>query len=454
MKFLIKSVPASSQIEIINGRKASKGEYVLFWIRQATRFEYNLALNYAIYEANSRKLPLLSVFVVDDCYPRSLRHLSFQLKGVLELKKRFFSVGMQFVICHEYSTLLRLLSKAEILVADKTCFAYNIEKNNQFSSAIENIPFIKVETETICPVKLVSNKEEYSAATFRRKINRILDDFLFEIDEITPNIRQDSYDEGMPDSEIDELLVNTDSSVSESIFFPPGESEALRMLNYFLDNNLVKYSELRSDPSVDCQSNLSPYLHFGQISPLKIAIEAIKTGIDTLKFLDELIVRRELSFNFVTYNSKYNNYYCLPEWSLKTLEENRIHSREYVYPLEAFEKASTHDEYWNAAQKELLITGKMHNYMRMYWGKKILEWSKTPEEAFSTALFINNKYALDGNDPNSYAGVAWCFGKHDRAWPERKIYGKVRYMNSNGLERKFDMPKYLERISVLIRTDS
>ena len=157
------------------------------------------------------------------------------------------------------------------------------------------------------------------------------------------------------------------------------------------------------------------------------------------------------SFNFVVYNPNYKNYFGLPEWSRRTLEKNRIHSREYIYSRELLETASTHDEYWNAAQKELLVTGKIHNYMRMYWGKKILEWSRTPEEAFSTALFLNNKYALDGNDPNSYAGVAWCFGKHDRAWPERKIFGKVRYMNSKGLERKFDIRKYLERVSLLMK---
>jgi len=448
LKLLRTSIPVSSQIEIQNGRKASKGQYVLLWIRQTARFEYNLALNYAIHEGNLRKLPILSVFCVDDCYPVSLRHLFFQLKGILELKKNLSFVGIPLIITRDHSRFLGLLSKAEVLIADKTYFSNNFEKSNEFASVIENKPFITVETETICPVKLVSNKEEYSAATFRPKINRLIDEYLFIIETITPKIRIDCSEyEEISDYDIDNILMNADCSVPESSFFLPGESEAVKRLNYFLDNNLKKYPELRSDPSVDCQSNLSPYLHFCQISPLKIAIEAIKTGIDSSKFLDELIVRRELSFNFVTYNLNYNNYFCLPEWSRKTLEENRIHSREYVYPLEAFEKASTHDEYWNAAQKELLATGKMHNYMRMYWGKKILEWSKTPEEAFSNALFLNNKYSLDGNDPNSFAGVAWCFGKHDRAWPERKIYGKVRYMNSKGLERKFDMNLYLKRVA-------
>lgn len=448
MKIPSLTLPNSSQLEFCNGGKLLKGQYVLLWIRRAARFEYNFALNYSVNEANSRKLPLLAVFCVDDCYPVSLRHLSFQLKGIMELKKRFISAGIPFIIYRSYSNLPRLLSKAEIIVTDKAYLVHNYENEKNIASAIEDMPLIRVETETICPVALVSSKEEYSAATFRPKIKRFINEYLFKIETITPENKLNYSDfEGISDSELNSLLLNSDNSVPESAFFVSGESEAVKRLNYFLDNNLKKYPELRSDPSVDCQSNLSPYLHFCQISPLKIAIEAIKTGIDSSKFLDELIVRRELSFNFVTYNLNYNNYFCLPEWSRKTLEENRIHSREYVYPLEAFEKASTHDEYWNAAQKELLATGKMHNYMRMYWGKKILEWSKTPEEAFSNALFLNNKYSLDGNDPNSFAGVAWCFGKHDRAWPERKIYGKVRYMNSKGLERKFDMNQYLKRVA-------
>lgn len=443
-------IPCSSQIKLYNGRKRFKGQFVLLWIRRAARFEYNFALNYAVHEANSLKLPLLAVFCIDDCYPLSLRHLSFQLKGILELKKRFASAGISFIIYHRYSSLPRLLSKAEIIVTDNAYLVNNCENYKGIASVIEDISLIRIETETICPVALVSSKEEYSAATFRPKINRLINEYLFKIDTITPVNRLDCVDfEGMSDSEINSLLLAADNTIPESSFFVPGESEAVKRLSFFLDNNLSNYAELRSDPSVDCQSNLSPYLHFGQISPLKVAVDAIETGIDSSKFLDELIVRRELSFNFVTYNQNYSKYSCIPEWCRKTLEENRIHSREYIYPRELFETASTHDEYWNAAQKELLVTGKIHNYMRMYWGKKILEWSKTPEEAFETALFLNNKYALDGNDPNSYAGIVWCFGKHDRAWPERKIFGKVRYMNSNGLERKFDMSKYLERVSLL-----
>lgn len=193
---------------------------------------------------------------------------------------------------------------------------------------------------------------------------------------------------------------------------------------------------------------MSPYLHFGQISPLEIALEVQDAGqqIGQEVYLEELIVRRELSINFVHRNPLYDQYEALPEWARKTLGKHEDDPREYLYDLDTFEAAQTHDPYWNAAQEEMVLTGKMHNYMRMYWGKKILEWSDTPRTAFETTLFLNNKYELDGRDANSFAGVAWCFGKHDRPWKERPVFGTVRYMNANGLKRKFDIESYVQQI--------
>ncbi len=218
----------------------------------------------------------------------------------------------------------------------------------------------------------------------------------------------------------------------------------------FIQKKLSGFGDFRNDPSKDFLSNLSPYLHFGQISPLYIALEAKKYRSRGLEvFLEELIVRRELAINFVFYHSEYDRFSCLNEWAKKTLHEHRKDHRTYLYTSHQFEEAETHDRFWNAAQREMLVTGKMHGYMRMYWGKKILEWSRSPEEGFETALFLNNRYELDGRDPNGFAGVAWCFGKHDRAWPERPIFGKVRYMNEKGLERKFHMEGYLQRVKRL-----
>jgi deoxyribodipyrimidine photo-lyase len=244
--------------------------------------------------------------------------------------------------------------------------------------------------------------------------------------------------------------LKVDTSVAPVAGFTGGTAEAKRWLKVFLKDKLADYPDRRNDPNADAQSNLSPYLHFGQISPLHIALEVEKRSNEgKAAFLEELIVRRELSHNFVYYNDKYDDFECLPPWARRTLNYHERDKREYVYSREQFEMAQTHDPYWNAAQKEMVLTGKMHGYMRMYWGKKILEWTRTPREGFDIALYLNNKYELDGRDPNGFAGVAWCFGKHDRAWAERPVFGKIRYMNANGLKRKFDADAYVAKVKRL-----
>jgi deoxyribodipyrimidine photo-lyase len=225
---------------------------------------------------------------------------------------------------------------------------------------------------------------------------------------------------------------------------------AQELLMGFIRENLDRYPAYRNDPVAGVLSCMSPYLHFGQISPLSIALNILETKSPSAgTYLEELIVRRELSMNFVHYNPLYDEFSGLPDWARKTLLSHSGDLREYTYRFSEFESARTHDPFWNAAQREMVLTGKMHGYMRMYWGKKILEWSETPEEAYRTALALNNRYELDGRDPNGYAGIAWCFGKHDRAWQERPVFGKIRYMNAAGLNRKFDAARYVARIEAL-----
>ncbi len=231
-----------------------------------------------------------------------------------------------------------------------------------------------------------------------------------------------------------------------------GTSEAMRLLRDFVRRALPHYAAGRSDPGRDLTSHMSAYLHFGQVSPLAVALRvrasnAGKENVDA--YLEELIVRRELSMNFCEFNPRYDAFDGLPEWAVRTLRKHAADRRPYLYDERRLERAETDDPYWNAAQRELLRTGLMHPYMRMYWGKKIIEWTAAPEEAFRIALRLNNRYALDGRDPNSFAGVAWCFGKHDRPWKERNVFGTVRYMNAAGLERKFDMGAYLRRVEAL-----
>jgi deoxyribodipyrimidine photo-lyase len=246
--------------------------------------------------------------------------------------------------------------------------------------------------------------------------------------------------------------LDTDHTVTRAASFTGGTGEAKRRLQQFISSKLDQYDKLRNDPTQDFLSGLSPYLHFGQISPLYIALQvaaAESAGKDS--YLEELIVRRELSVNFVHYGGRYQTLAGLPEWCQKTLAEHERDPREYIYGLKEFEAGATHDPYWNAAQKEMVVKGKMHGYMRMYWGKKILEWTDSPQQALRIALYLNNKYELDGRDPNGYAGVAWCLGKHDRPWGERPVFGKIRYMNANGLRRKFDADEYVRRVEALIR---
>ncbi|MBP1734596.1 MAG: Deoxyribodipyrimidine photo-lyase photolyase (Photoreactivating enzyme), partial [Deltaproteobacteria bacterium] len=228
----------------------------------------------------------------------------------------------------------------------------------------------------------------------------------------------------------------------------PGEKAAQSVLKRFIEGKLGRYDSDRNDPNKDGQSGLSPFLHFGHISAQRIALEVMKenaAGESRDAFLEELIIRRELSDNFCFYNDQYDSVGGFPEWAKKTLNQHGKDKRPYLYSLEDFEGAKTHDDLWNAAQIEMVKRGKMHGYMRMYWAKKILEWTQSPEEAMNIAIYLNNRYELDGRDPNGYAGIAWSIGGvHDRAWNERNVFGKIRYMSYNGCRSKFNTDSYIK----------
>jgi deoxyribodipyrimidine photo-lyase len=232
-----------------------------------------------------------------------------------------------------------------------------------------------------------------------------------------------------------------------------GAKAAKEILEDFIRDRLDTYVGHRNQPQTDDVSHMSKYLHYGHISPVYVALkiqDADPPQKDLDSYLEELIIRRELSMNFCHYTPDYDEFSNLPDWAKETLKEHASDAREYLYTREQFENAETHDEYWNAAMNEMRYTGYMHNHMRMYWGKKILEWSEAPEGAYGTALYLNNKYFVDGRDPNSYANVAWVFGQHDRGWQERAVFGKVRYMSAGGLERKAKPEEYVEKVKRLI----
>ncbi len=292
-----------------------------------------------------------------------------------------------------------------------------------------------------------SPKQEFGARTLRPKIEKLLPDYLVEM----PKISEHPFGKGgrfrMPPLGrlFDDLSL--DRSVAPVELIKSGFPAAASVLKSFIKDRLPKYADLRNDPSLNFQSGLSPYLHFGQISAQRVALEVLKSGVPKRckdAFLEELIVRRELSDNFCSHNKNYDSLKGVPEWALKTLAAHAKDKRIDMYSLGKMEARRTKDEYWNAAQMQMVLTGKMHGYMRMYWAKKILEWSPNPAVAVRRAIYLNDKYELDGRDSNGYAGILWAIcGLHDRPWPQRKVFGTVRYMSAGGLKSKFDMDEYV-----------
>jgi deoxyribodipyrimidine photo-lyase len=441
------------RIQPLNRKTIGKEDFVLYWMQASQRCEYNHALEYAIRQANQLNLPVLVYFeLVDDFPEANERHYYFMLEGLREVRQELEKMKIRSIIsCRHAETpnLVMLARSAALVVTDCGYLPMQRQWRSQYAEKIE-CAMVQVESDAVIPVAAASAKEEYSAATLRRKINAKLSQYLVPLDQTVPN--RSSLGLEYPSFPFDDIsraisALRIEGGVKPSAFYRGGSKAAGGYLQDFLTRKIGHFHKWRNDPVKDYQSHLSPYLHFGQVSPLFVALQALSqdspgTGV----FLEELIVRRELALNFAYYNPLFMAYEGLPDWARRTLEKHKPDPRQFFYSPDELEGAATHDPYWNAAQREMVLTGKMHGYMRMYWGKKILEWSPTPEEAYRVALYLNNKYELDGRDPNGFAGVAWCFGKHDRPWGERPIFGNIRYMNDRGLKRKFDIDAYAANI--------
>jgi deoxyribodipyrimidine photo-lyase len=444
------------RIQALNVKDTKRGRYVLYWMQASQRTEYNHALEYAVLKANELHQPLVVFFGITDHFPQgSQRHYTFMLEGLREVRRSLEKRGIQMVIQHTSPEqgVVQFAKGASFVVVDRGYLKIQRAWRDAAASRMD-CPLVQVESDVIVPIEETSPKEEYTAATIRSKIHKKLDHFLCPLKEVDPVIESLSLDfDSFDIDDVEEAVsrLHIDRSVKKVSCYRGGSGEAKKHLRLFLRDKLDRFPELRNDPTVDFLSHMSPYLHFGQISPLSIALTVSQTqGLSKEAYLEELIVRRELSMNFVFYNGQYDSFEgAIPQWAQKTLKAHQKDKRPYLYALEELETAKTHDPYWNAAHNEMVFTGKMHGYMRMYWGKKILEWSKTPDEAFRAALYLNNKYELDGRDPSGFTGVAWCFGKHDRPWKEREIFGNVRYMNEGGLKRKFDADEYVRLMSRL-----
>lgn len=429
------------------------GTYVLYWMQQSQRASHNPALELAIAEANARDQAVLVGFGLYEAYPQaSERTFAFLLEGLADAARALADRGLKLVLRRGRpdEVALALADGASIVVCDRGYLRHQRQWRRELARRAGK-RVVQVEGDVVVPVETASDKAEYAARTLRPRLEKHRDAFLRPLRPVSP--RKSSLplhvtgdlDPSDPDATLETLAV--DRTIGRIGRFRGGTTEARRRLARFLRHDLQGYAEARNDPSDPSASRLSPYLHFGQISPVEVALKARKAegaaARDKQAFLEELVVRRELAANFVTFTGDYDRFGCLPQWARTTLDSHRDDERPHRYTASQLERAQTHDPYWNAAMGEMVKTGYMHNTMRMYWGKKILEWSSSPEHAFRTALDLNNRYFLDGRDASSFANVAWIFGLHDRAWGEEPIYGKVRTMSARGLERKFDVDAYV-----------
>lgn len=470
-----------SRIHTLNSHSlpqtAPSESFILYWLQSSVRSKNNPALEHAAYLSNSFSIPVRVAHILDstalDFQPLPERHALFHLEGLRDVLKGFRERSIPFTVIGEGAEIIDGLCKlAQNAVAVVTDASY-LTRGRQIrakAAAKLKVPMYVVEGDVVVPVEVASNKAEHAARTIRPKITRLLGDYLIphESVELLHQHKDSGWDH---EHEFEVVDVANPSKILEGMQgldrdapivkdFEGGEKAAEKVLKEFLKTKLGGYGKGRNEPSKGLQSDLSPYLRAGNISVIDVALQAKKaakgkSGLvkeSEASFLEELIVRRELAANACWFNEGVYDVYerIVPSFAKKSLEEHKADKREKVYSYDELEAGVTADPYWNAAQLEMVVRGKMHGYMRMYWAKQILGWVEDPKVAMEYALRLNNRWELDAVDPNSYAGVIWCFGLHDQGWRERPIWGKVRYMNDAGLKRKFNMAAYLSMVDTLI----
>ncbi|MBU3742415.1 MAG: deoxyribodipyrimidine photo-lyase [Candidatus Kapabacteria bacterium] len=428
---------------------------VIYWINRERRIADNWALLHAQHEAIARGTSLRVAFcLVPTFLDATIRQYGFMLRGIEALARDLDAHGIAFdMLLGAAPDVLPAYCERHapsLLVTDLE----PLRIKGQWVNAVRErtaVPFVQVDAHNVVPLWVASPKQEYGAYTLRPKINRLLPTYLTDFPSVVTHPMRSTPERAF-DLDAAMASLRVDMTVAEVSAFVPGEAAAHTMLQNFL-GRLRTYATDRNDPTKPAQSDLSPYFHYGQLAPQRAALEArnaadadpaLRESVDA--FLEELIVRRELADNFTYYNPDYDRFEGFHPWAQTTLNKHRADVRDHVYSPDQWERAQTHDVLWNAAQREMVTTGKMHGFMRMYWAKKLLEWTATPDEALAVGIYLNDKYELDGRDPNGYTGVAWSIGGvHDRAWVERPVYGQIRYMNANGCARKFDVKAYIAR---------
>jgi deoxyribodipyrimidine photo-lyase len=439
----------------------ASGRVVLYWMQSDQRAEDNWALTRTIELGNLLHLPVIVLFIVNTELGNAyLRHYDFMLKGVAETARRLRELGIGFYMFKsaDTSTEISVLAaslEAAAIVTDQSYLNYG-RKLRQRTAGKLSIAMEAIDANTIVPPRLLYPKAAYGAYILRPKLHKLRERFLME----PPTLRVQfpwlgECTGAINEQDVDGVLaqLNLDSSVGV-VKQRSGLRAAQACLEAFIERGFRSYYQKSNDPVANTTSRLSAFLHFGQISSQRVAYEVLNsTAYDEDPvagegYLDELITWRETAVNNAIYNAHYRSYEGIPAWAKKSLEAHEHDPREFVYSRFELEMAKTHDDLWNAAQIEMVKTGRMHGYMRMYWAKKILEWSSNARDAITVAVYLNDKYLLDGRDPNGYAGILWAIGGlHDRPWFDREVYGQVRYMSYSGAKSKFDVPAYIRSIN-------
>jgi len=471
------------------GDPAPNGRYVLYWMQINRRLSYNYALDYAVAWANKLGLPLL-IYEALGVQNRwgSDRFYHFMMEGVMETAAECKARGVAYFPYLEPEAgaskgLIDALASDAALVISDEYPVYIIKSLNRYLRAKSPVPFITVDSNGIIPLG-VTEKAPYSAYTFRRVMQRHFveayslppkEDPLAElVNRADPLADWDGHARwprgerffGDPDGFVASLPI--DHSVGK-LALKGTRAAGLEVMRTFIDRKLMAYGTDRSHPDLETASGLSPWLHFGKVSEyevVKAALERQPKGwsIDAMRpvagqregffggeasiesFMDEVITWREVGFHYCHHTPNYDKFESLPDWAIATLEEHAKDMRPIVYTYEQLENSQTHDPVWNAAQRQLREEGIIQNYLRMLWGKKILEWSPDPRTALDWMIELNNKWAIDGRDPNSYSGIFWCLGRFDRPWaPQRPIFGQIRYMSTDSTVKKLKLKQYLKR---------
>jgi len=438
------------------------GRCVVYWMQRSQRGRDNHAVDVAVNAANALGLPLVVYFAAISNFPHAnLRHYSFLNQGLADIEEDLAARGIAFVMRrapNESHEKLFTDVRAALVIGDENPMREPERWRKHLASRLR-IPFWTVDADVVVPSKLME-RAQYGAYTIRPRIQRLLPEFLRPYENLKADREWKKPKSFHADDVRDDITrgwQDLDRSVLPVEAWQGGTHAGQKRLRHFVEKVLADYEKTRNRPELDGTSCLSPYLHFGHVGPMTIALAveaAVKKNAKLRAardaFFNELIVWRELAVNFVRYSSNYDSPDCAEPWAKQTLAEHARDEREYLYSLAELEAAKTHDDLWNAAQLQMVRHGWMHNVMRMYWAKKILEWTPDVKTAMRFAVHLNDKYFLDGRDPNGYAGIAWAMvGKFDRAWGERAIFGKIRYMSGASTGRKFDSKRYIEQMQVL-----